>query len=149
MRPKGTSSSRAHEQFTTAAPARATSAASAGEMTLVATGVKHTPPCDATEKRNADVSACVRAAASTRTHAMRDARCRACEAHPTCAQAQLARQAEAAQLAAGVAAHVRLVQLFCDTHAHASAHARRSAHTRSVGGEAKRASHMPSGTETR
>jgi hypothetical protein len=44
VRPKGTSSSRAQEQFTTAAPARATSAASASEMTLVATGVRHTPP---------------------------------------------------------------------------------------------------------
>jgi hypothetical protein len=34
VRPNGTSSKRAQEQLTTAAPARATSAASAGEMTL-------------------------------------------------------------------------------------------------------------------
>jgi hypothetical protein len=94
VRPNGTSSRRAQEQLTTAAPARATSAASAGEMTLCAIGVRLTPPCVRQPR-----------------HTPREARAAPPRTHPARAQAQLASQPQAAQLAAGVATHVRLVQL--------------------------------------
>jgi hypothetical protein len=93
---KGTSASLAQLQLTTAAPPRPTSGPSAAEITCAAAGESDTPGCAHGWREAVESSPSARAAS---------------RAHPASAQTQLARQAQAAKLAARVSPHIRLVQL--------------------------------------
>ena len=88
VRPNGTSSRRAQEQLTTAAPARATSAASAGEMTLCAIGVRLTPPCAPAASHAAR---CTRCAAAHAPSARPGAACEPAPAGTACCRCRVAR----------------------------------------------------------